>query len=233
MLLLLRAGVDGVWCCCVQAGGGVCCCCCVQAGFSALPRQLRARWLHAGRRRSCLPAPSCHVSPSTPLPYPLSHPVLPALPCMFPRTCRSTPRRRCCAQVRACVGRAGAGRRRLSLNGSFPCPDLKCAAHRQPRPRRCTSSSFDARLAWVYLSAQLHLLHVCITICSSHFDSVHARSHPCPPPPSTAVRVHSKSIIRLCAHHVRRSTRRAGITTYSPLRYYGLDKPGQKIGVVG
>ncbi|PSC75052.1 8-hydroxygeraniol dehydrogenase-like [Micractinium conductrix] len=25
----------------------------------------------------------------------------------------------------------------------------------------------------------------------------------------------------------------AGITTYSPLRYYGLDKPGQKIGVVG
>ncbi|EPS67580.1 geraniol dehydrogenase 1, partial [Genlisea aurea] len=25
----------------------------------------------------------------------------------------------------------------------------------------------------------------------------------------------------------------AGITTYSPLRYYGLDKPGQRIGVVG
>lgn len=24
-----------------------------------------------------------------------------------------------------------------------------------------------------------------------------------------------------------------GITTYSPLRFYGLDKPGQKIGVVG
>ena len=25
----------------------------------------------------------------------------------------------------------------------------------------------------------------------------------------------------------------AGITTYSPLRHYGLDKPGQKLGVVG
>ena len=25
----------------------------------------------------------------------------------------------------------------------------------------------------------------------------------------------------------------AGITTYSPLRYYGLDKPGMKLGVVG
>ncbi len=25
----------------------------------------------------------------------------------------------------------------------------------------------------------------------------------------------------------------AGITTYSPLRHYGLDKPGMKLGVVG
>ena len=25
----------------------------------------------------------------------------------------------------------------------------------------------------------------------------------------------------------------AGITVYSPLRHYGLDKPGMKIGVVG
>ncbi len=25
----------------------------------------------------------------------------------------------------------------------------------------------------------------------------------------------------------------AGITTYSPLKHYGLDKPGQKLGVVG